>query len=50
MAATVELELTPTQQQWFNDQTRELLVEGSAGSGKTIFTNFKTSSNYFFVI
>ena len=37
--ATVEM--TPTQQRWINDQTRELLIEGSAGSGKTIFACYK---------
>lgn len=42
MAATVELELTPTQRQWFDDRTRELLIEGSAGSGKTIFACLKS--------
>lgn len=30
----VEAEMTPTQQRWINDTTRELLIEGSAGSGK----------------
>lgn len=36
-----KIEMTPTQQQWINDKTRELLIEGSAGSGKTIFACFK---------
>ena len=35
------IELTPTQQRWINDTTRELLIEGSAGSGKTIFACIK---------
>lgn len=39
--ATAKLEMTPTQQRWINDKTRELLVEGSAGSGKTIFACIK---------
>lgn len=38
---TTTIEMTPTQQQWINDTTRELLVEGSAGSGKTLFACFK---------
>ena len=37
----VKVEMTPTQQKWINDQTRELLIEGSAGSGKTIFACYK---------
>ena len=37
----VNVEMTPTQQRWINDTTRELLIEGSAGSGKTIFACFK---------
>ena len=41
MASTAQIELTPTQQQWINDRTRELLIEGSAGSGKTIFACIK---------
>lgn len=36
-----QIELTPTQQKWINDKTRELLIEGSAGSGKTIFACIK---------
>lgn len=36
-----QIELTPTQQRYFNDNTRELLIEGSAGSGKTIFACYK---------
>lgn len=39
MAKSVEM--TPTQQRWINDRTRELLIEGSAGSGKTIFACYK---------
>ena len=35
------VEMTPTQQRWINDRTRELLIEGSAGSGKTIFACYK---------
>ena len=41
MSATAQIELTPTQQKWINDRTRELLIEGSAGSGKTIFACIK---------
>ena len=37
----VNVEMTPTQQRWINDRTRELLIEGSAGSGKTIFACYK---------
>ena len=37
----LNVEMTPTQQQWINDSTRELLIEGSAGSGKTIFACYK---------
>lgn len=37
----VEVEMTPTQEKWINNRTRELLVEGSAGSGKTIFACYK---------
>lgn len=39
--ATATIEMTPTQQRWINDKTRELLIEGSAGSGKTIFACLK---------
>ena len=39
--STATIELTPTQQRWINDTTRELLIEGSAGSGKTIFACIK---------
>lgn len=35
------IEMTPTQKRWINDKTRELLIEGSAGSGKTIFACYK---------
>ncbi len=38
---TATIELTPTQQRWIKDTTRELLIEGSAGSGKTIFACIK---------
>ena len=41
MPSTATIELTPTQQHWINDRTRELLIEGSAGSGKTIFACIK---------
>ena len=34
--------MTPTQKRWINDKTRELLIEGSAGSGKTLFACYKT--------
>lgn len=36
-----EIEMTQAQMRYINDKTRELLVEGSAGSGKTIFACFK---------
>lgn len=36
-----EIEMTQAQMRYINDTTRELLVEGSAGSGKTIFACFK---------
>ena len=39
--AVATIEMTPTQQRWINDRTRELLIEGSAGSGKTIFACLK---------
>lgn len=35
----VSVEMTPTQQRWINDTTRELLIEGSAGSGKGLSLN-----------
>lgn len=41
MSESATIELTPTQQRWFNNTTRELLIEGSAGSGKTIFACYK---------
>ena len=41
MSNVATIEMTPTQQRWINDRTRELLVEGSAGSGKTIFACLK---------
>ena len=41
MATVAQIELTPTQQRWINNKTRELLIEGSAGSGKTIFACIK---------
>lgn len=37
----VDVEMTPTQRRWIHDRTRELLIEGSAGSGKTIFACYK---------
>lgn len=37
----LKVEMTPTQQKYINDKTRELLIEGSAGSGKTIFACYK---------
>lgn len=36
-----KIEMTKAQMTYINDTTRELLVEGSAGSGKTIFACFK---------
>lgn len=36
-----KIEMTKAQMRYINDTTRELLVEGSAGSGKTIFACFK---------
>lgn len=36
-----KIEMTNAQMKYINDTTRELLVEGSAGSGKTIFACFK---------
>ena len=36
-----QIEMTKAQMKYINDTTRELLVEGSAGSGKTIFACFK---------
>ena len=37
----IDVEMTVPQRKWINDKTRELLVEGSAGSGKTIFACYK---------
>lgn len=37
----IDVEMTKPQRKWINDTTRELLVEGSAGSGKTIFACYK---------
>lgn len=37
----LDIEMTPSQLKYINDSTRELLVEGSAGSGKTIFACYK---------
>lgn len=41
MAVDIEIPMTAPQRQWIGNQTRELLVEGSAGSGKTLFACFK---------
>ena len=38
----IDVEMTPSQMRYIGDRTRELLVEGSAGSGKTIFACYKT--------
>lgn len=37
----IDIEMTSTQREWINDTTRELLIEGSAGSGKTLFACYK---------
>lgn len=37
-----DIEMTPSQLKYINDRTRELMVEGSAGSGKTYFACYKT--------
>ena len=37
----IEVEMTSAQTEWINNESRELLVEGSAGSGKTIFACYK---------
>ena len=37
----IDVEMTKTQKEWINNATRELLIEGSAGSGKTIFACYK---------
>lgn len=37
----LNIKMTKTQREWINDSTRELLIEGSAGSGKTIFACYK---------
>lgn len=37
----IDVEMTAPQRKWINNRTRELLVEGSAGSGKTIFACYK---------
>lgn len=37
----IEVQMTKPQREWINNATRELLVEGSAGSGKTIFACYK---------
>lgn len=37
----IDVEMTATQREWIGDQTRELLIEGSAGSGKTLFACYK---------
>ena len=37
----IDVQMTKAQREWINDSTRELLIEGSAGSGKTIFACYK---------
>lgn len=37
----IDVAMTKPQRKWINDSTRELLIEGSAGSGKTIFACYK---------
>lgn len=37
----IDVEMTAAQREWIGDRTRELLIEGSAGSGKTIFACYK---------
>lgn len=37
----INVPMTRPQKRWINDSTRELLVEGSAGSGKTLFACYK---------
>lgn len=37
----ISVEMTSAQTEWINNDSRELLVEGSAGSGKTIFACYK---------
>jgi len=37
----IEVPMTKPQRKWINDRTRELLIEGSAGSGKTKFACYK---------
>ena len=37
----LNVEMTNTQMKWIDDKSRELLIEGSAGSGKTIFACYK---------
>ena len=37
----LNVEMTNTQMEWIDDKSRELLIEGSAGSGKTIFACYK---------
>ena len=39
--ANLNVEMTNTQMEWIDDKSRELLIEGSAGSGKTIFACYK---------
>lgn len=37
MSVDIDIPMTSAQREWINDTTRELLIEGSAGSGKTRF-------------
>ena len=37
----LDIPMTKAQREWINNPTRELLVEGSAGSGKTVFACYK---------
>lgn len=37
----IDVPMTRPQREWINDRTRELLIEGSAGSGKTKFACYK---------
>ena len=37
----IDVEMTAPQRKWINNRTREFLVEGSAGSGKTLFACYK---------
>ena len=37
----IDVPMTDAQREWIGNRTREFLVEGSAGSGKTIFACYK---------